>query len=167
MEPMRRPGDPPTGYESGFIKESALLSEPTIESALFGVTLQWNSKSIHEFVRVANTERIDNQPPVWMSQPRGHITEQVLKSDVMAYLAGVSGGLTRENDLAPNTLQQHWNITKRFAHIEDEDFVQACMARLGPGAYFAAVLVRFEGPGFGAQPACFMPPPRPKRQVFL
>ncbi|KAL3667336.1 hypothetical protein V7S43_007563 [Phytophthora oleae] len=167
MEPMRRPGDLPTGYESGTIKECALLSEPTIESVHFGVTLEWNPKSIHEFVQVANTEHIDEQLPVWISQPRGQITEQKLKSDVMAYLGDVSGGLASANDLGPNTLQQHWNITKRFAHIEDEGFIQACMARLDADAFFAAVFVRYECPGFGTQPARFEPPPMPKRQVFL
>ncbi|KAE9050931.1 hypothetical protein PR003_g1968 [Phytophthora rubi] len=56
MEPMRRPGDIPTGYERGTIKESALLSEPSIESTVFGLTLQWDSKSVHEFVTVANSD---------------------------------------------------------------------------------------------------------------
>nr|KAE8950183.1 hypothetical protein PF009_g290 [Phytophthora fragariae] len=121
MEPMRRPGDIPTGYERGTIKESALLSEPSIESTVFGLTLQWDSKSVHD-------------PPVWMTQPRGHLTEQGFKHDVMAYLAMSAGGLARDNDLAPNTLLQHMGIAKRFGHIEKEGFVQACMAKLDPGA---------------------------------
>lgn len=143
------------------------MQASTIESALFGVTLHWDSKSIHEFVQVANTEDIAERIPVWMSQPQGQITEQVFKSDVMAYQNVVAGGLARDNDLAPNTFKQKLNITKRFGYIEIEPFMQACMAKLATDAYLAAVLVRHEGPGFGAQPACLEPPPKPKRQVFL
>ncbi|KAE8895474.1 hypothetical protein PF005_g1267 [Phytophthora fragariae] len=151
MEPMRRPGDIPTGYERGTIKESALLSEPSIESTVFGLTLQWDSKSVHEFVTVANSDHpmtasSSASPPVWMTQPRGHLTEQGFKHDVMAYLAMSAGGLARDNDLAPNTLLQHMGIAKRFGHIEKEGFVQACMAKLDP--------------------ARFDPPPPPLRPVF-
>ncbi|KAG6612619.1 ATP-binding Cassette (ABC) Superfamily [Phytophthora cinnamomi] len=167
MEPMRRPGDTPTGYERGIIKESALLSEPTIDSTLFGLTLHWNNKSVHEFVAVANSEHpVAASLPVWMTQPRGLLTEQGFKHDVMAYLAMSAGGLSRDNDLAPNTLLQHMCITKRFGHIEKEEFVQACMAMLDPGAYLAAIFVRCECPGFWIQPACFDPPPAPLRPVF-
>ncbi|KAK1932458.1 hypothetical protein P3T76_012042 [Phytophthora citrophthora] len=166
-EPMRRPGDLPTGYESGIIKECALLSVPVIDSVHLGVALRWNTKSIQEFVQVANTEPISDQLPVWISQPRGQITAQSLKSDIIAYLRDVSGGLNSANHLGPNTLQQHWNITKRLAHIEDEGFIQACMARLDVDASLAEVYVVYESPGFGCQPARFEPPPAPKRQVFL
>ncbi|KAG1695271.1 hypothetical protein DVH05_020650 [Phytophthora capsici] len=166
MEPMRRPGDLPTGYESGIIKECALLSVPAIDSVHLGVALRWNPKSIQEFVQVANTEPINEQRPVWISQSQGQITEQQFKSDVMSYLADVSGGLSATY-LGPNTLQQHWNVTKRLAHIEDEGFIQTCMARLNADAFLAEVFVLYESPGFGIQPARFEPPPAPKRQVFL
>jgi len=120
------------------------LQAPTIESVVFGVTLLWNAKSVGAFVEVANSESVAERLPVWISQPHGQLTEQAFKSDVMAYLAVVAGGLARENDLAPNTMQQHWNITKRLGHVENDPFVQACMARLdADNAYLASVLQVF------------------------
>ncbi|KAH7492249.1 uncharacterized protein KRP23_1161 [Phytophthora ramorum] len=166
MEPMRRPGDAPTGYESGTIKNSRLLSGLTIDSIVFGVTLLWSTTSVHEFVQVANSKDVAAPIPVWMSEPRGHLTVQALKRDVMAYLALVAGGLARENDLAPNTMQQKMHIIKQLAYVENDAFVQACMAKLEPNTFLASVLVRCECPGFAIQPACFNPPPLPWRQVF-
>ncbi|POM59735.1 hypothetical protein PHPALM_31488 [Phytophthora palmivora] len=166
MEPMRRPDDLPTDYERGIIKESALLSESTVESTVFGVTLLWNHKSVSNFVAVANRNHIVSCPPVWMSQPQGQITEQVFKSDIMTCLAEVAGGLARHNDLAPNTIWHTLNITKRFGQVESDPFVQACMAQLDTDAYLADVLVRHESPGFGISPMNLQPPFPPHRQIF-
>ncbi|KAF4319977.1 hypothetical protein BBO99_00006055 [Phytophthora kernoviae] len=166
MEPMRSYGDSPTGYESGIIKDSELLSPPILESIVFGVTVQWDPKSISAFVEVANSTVVAMDPPSWVTQPRGQITDTGFMSDVMSCLLEVAGGLDRENDLAPNTFLQSFSIMNRFGHIEADPFVQTCMAKLKPGAYFAAIFVRYECPGFGIQSARMSGPPRPSRQVF-
>ncbi|ETN18750.1 hypothetical protein PPTG_04247 [Phytophthora nicotianae INRA-310] len=165
MEPMRRPGEVPTGYENWTINETALLAESIVETIVFGVTLQWNIKSVRDFVKAANACKTDEKLPVWLSQPRGQITEQVFKSDVMACLAEVAGGQARENDLAPNTLQQNFNISKRLGHLEDDSFVQSCMAKLDAGSCLAAVFVRQE-PAFGIEHVRTSPPLPPNRRVF-
>ncbi|KAG2775006.1 hypothetical protein JG687_00007126 [Phytophthora cactorum] len=139
MGPMRRPGEALSGYEDWTTNETELLAESIVETIVFGVTLQWSTKSI---------------------------TEQVFKSDVMACLAMVTGGQARENDLAPNTWRQNLNITKRLGHVETDPFVQSCMTKLDADTYLAAVFVRHE-PGFGIEAVRSEPPPPPSRLVFF
>ncbi|KAI9998990.1 hypothetical protein PInf_003662 [Phytophthora infestans] len=140
--------------------------ESIIETIMFGLTLQWNVKSVRDFVNAANSNTIsDEKRPVWISQSRGQITEQVFKSDVMACLAVVAGGPAQENDLAPNTIWQHMNIVKRLGQIENDPFVQSCMSQLDLDTYLAVVFLRHE-PGFDIQPMRSDPPIPPNRQVF-
>ncbi|KAG2827436.1 hypothetical protein PC112_g8842 [Phytophthora cactorum] len=45
MGPMRRPGEALSGYEDWTTNETELLAESIVETIVFGVTLQWSTKS--------------------------------------------------------------------------------------------------------------------------
>lgn len=165
MEPIRSYDDSTADFERRAIKELEQLSTPVVESFVYGVMLHWDTSSVADFVKVANLDHVTTDLPSWVTQPRGQITVDGFKSDVMAVLSEVSGGLAGEN-LAPNTFTQNHSVLNRLAHIEMEPFVQACMIKLEPTALLAAAFILFECPGLSMSPAHLLGPPPPSRQVF-
>lgn len=165
MEPMGSYDDSTAGFERRAIKELGQLSTPVVERTVFGVMLHWDTSCVAKFVKVANLDHVTADLPSWVTQPRGQITVDGFKSDVMAVLSEVSGGLAGDY-LAPNTMMQNHNVLNRLAHIEMEPFVQACMIKFEPTALLAAAFVLYECPGLSMSPAHLLGPPPPSRQVF-
>ncbi len=100
--------------------------------------LDWEVETLNDVVLRANG--INNIPlPPWITTAAEGITASSLVNDIVSFLATHAGGRRGKTVLAPNSLDQAFNIITLLSYIEREPFMQDICKQLPPSSVLANI----------------------------
>lgn len=88
-----------------------------------GFLFNWNTVNLTAFVNAVNAQ-LPADAPGWMQTRPPNVTTDTFIDELVRELAGVAGGRCGHVLLAPNSVPQAFNITRRLLRIEGEAFMQ-------------------------------------------